>query len=97
MNLGLAVLWVVVGVGLLVWHALDPEATRGKIGGVSLGWVALVLGIYNVARWWSERTYRATRAAERAREDQQRRSPRRAEPEPDSPFRFDENSPPSPR
>src|SRR5262249_14629127 len=94
MNLGLAVFWVLVGIGLLVWHALDPEATRGKLGGVSLGWVALVLGAYLFARWWSDRSYRAMRQMEREARERRHRRPREAEePDPDSPFRFDD--PPS--
>ena len=64
MHFILAILWGVFGVGLLVWHTLYPAATFGKIGGLSLGWVALLLAAYNLARWWSIRSWCAVRRSE---------------------------------
>ena len=86
--------WLVAGVAILIWHALDPETKQGKIAGVSMGWVALVMGLYSLARWWNYRSTAALRRAERearaAREQRQRQPREPKEPEPDSPFRFDE-------
>jgi hypothetical protein len=89
MHLSLAVIWIALGIGLIVWHWVDPEATRGKLGGLSMGWIALVLGVYNLARWWSLRSYQAVRQAEReARAERERRGREETKPDPDSPFKF---------
>lgn len=47
--------WFLVGTGLLAWHALHPQDARLGIWGssVSVGWIGLLLGLYNLARWWS--------------------------------------------
>lgn len=85
--------WLAVGIGLLIWHALDPEATHGKIGGFSLGWVALLMGLWSLARWWNIRSYQALRQAERAALEQRRqRSREHPEPDPNSPFKFEDPS-----
>lgn len=89
MYLYFALSWLAAGVGLLVWHALDPTATQGKLGGFSLGWVALLMGFYSLARWWNIRSYQALRRAERESAERRRlRRREQAEPDPNSPFNF---------
>ena len=53
MRLGLAVFWLVVGVGLLLRHTLVPEwAARQEGNGFDLGAIlALVFAAWNLARW----------------------------------------------
>jgi hypothetical protein len=59
----LAFFWAALGVGLLVWHALDPRAPyRDMLGsGISAGWLGIVLAAYNLARWWSARSLEQNR------------------------------------
>ncbi len=91
MYLYFAVTWILGGVGILIWHALEPGTTQGKIGGISLGWVALLLGLYNLARWWSWRSNRTLRRADQEARAVRRREPRApAAPDPDGPFNFDQ-------
>ena len=94
MYLYFTISWLVIAAAILTWHALDPDTKQGRIAGVSMGWIALVMGLYSLARWWHYRSAVARRRAEReAREalERRQRQPRAAkEPEPDSPFRFDE-------
>jgi hypothetical protein len=54
LNLILAVFWVVIGTALFMWKWFDPQAPDfriGWLGGISLGWVAVFLALYNVVRW----------------------------------------------
>jgi hypothetical protein len=59
LHLFLALCWLAVGVALLTWRWFG----RGELdlnifgSGISLGWFALVLAVYNLARWWSSRSY----------------------------------------
>src|SRR5919108_2469712 len=57
-NLLMALCWFAVGCLLLTWHALHPERRILTIGntGISIGWFALLLAAYNLARWWSIRS-----------------------------------------
>ncbi len=93
-----AVLWLAVGAWILATQAtLPPESTWAKVpvGGahVSLGWLALVLGLYNAARWWAGRALRAqkeqeARLAERTGRPSRPRRPEGPPPEPDPNFDF---------
>ncbi len=81
LNLILTVVWLVVGVGILAWQAATgTQAMMIPFGGVSFsgGWVALVLALYNLARWYSRRSYRAAQR-QAAEEAEARRRERRAE------------------
>jgi hypothetical protein len=95
LKLVLAVLWTVAGVAILV---ADPPSLRFRLGDTrfSAGWVALLLGAYNGARWWGVRS--ADRRRRAAEEMQRHRPPRRppGEPEPDRnpDFIFDDPPPP---
>jgi hypothetical protein len=103
-NLLLAVAWGLLGVGLIVYHAAtDDPRFRLRLGdtNLSIGWFALLLVAYNLARWWNSRSgdlERQARAiAEAARRRRQQRE-RAAEPgrEPDPNFDFTSDPPPQP-
>lgn len=82
---------MVAGVGVLVWHGQNPDTPQGRLGGISLGWFALVLGSYNLARWWNRKSYAQLRARERDEEEKRRqREATKKQADPDSPFRFEE-------
>jgi hypothetical protein len=97
LNLLLAILWLVAGVAILLADPPNLRFPRGA-GGISLGWAALLLALYNTARWWGLRSAWARRRA--AEELERRREPRRppaapeAERNPD--FIFDEPPPDKP-
>jgi hypothetical protein len=76
MNLFLALFWLVFAAVLLGMEWLLPAGPRYRIWGtnLSIGWVGLVLGVYNLVRWWSNRLYRAE---QRALQQTVRRSRRR--------------------
>jgi hypothetical protein len=56
-NLILGAFWLVVGTGVLVWSAVDPERNARMTGLnlTALGVGALALTVYNFARWWFSR------------------------------------------
>lgn len=87
-NLLLAVPWLLLAVALLTWHALHPDDPRFRVfgGGVSWGWPALLLGLYNLARWWSSR--------KKAPRPDETRRPRRDEAPPTVHPEFDFSRPP---
>src|SRR5262245_37088528 len=102
MNRIMAVAWLVLGGVILVWQAVTgTEDLYMRFGGVSFsgGWVALVLALYNLARWWGRRSYRqAQREAERQAEERRQahreteRAERQEAPNPD--FDFSDRPPP---
>jgi hypothetical protein len=63
MHLGFAVFWFVLGAALLLWPD-NPLAFRWGGLNISGGWVALLFGFYNLARWWSIRSWRKARQAQ---------------------------------
>jgi len=101
MNGFLAVVWLLVGVGLIVYHATtgDPTFTFPLADHrVSVGWVALVLAIYNLARAWALRSYRLeewTRQMAQLSRDRDRRWEDRRKPpsDPDPNFNFTDDPP----
>ena len=56
----LTFVWAVAGLGLLLWHWLDPRADQPVLRwtGVSAGWLCLALAVYNLVHWWSGRELR---------------------------------------
>src|SRR5947209_20109952 len=52
--------WAVVGVGVLLWAWLAPNADQPAVRwtGLSAGWLCLALALYNLVRWWSSRELR---------------------------------------
>ena len=57
LNLLMAVVWFVIGVGLLIvsWTVGDEALPFRRFLSISPGWLALALCAYNVARWWYRR------------------------------------------
>ncbi|MCI0379076.1 MAG: hypothetical protein L0215_15820 [Gemmataceae bacterium] len=53
MHLAMAIFWLVVGAGILLWPFLHPEGGRLEIGntGVSFAAIAFALCVYNLVRW----------------------------------------------
>jgi hypothetical protein len=54
----LACLWLVAGVGLLVYQWLSGDQRLSLFVGdmpISTGWVMILFSGWNVARWWSRR------------------------------------------
>jgi hypothetical protein len=101
LNLPLAVFWLVLGVAMLLWHASTPDALgRNILGtGLSAGWLCLLLGLYNLVRWWSIRSYaiRQRQFREEANALRRREGPSRPVQEPDPNFNFtDPPTPPAP-
>jgi hypothetical protein len=105
MNLFLALFWLVCAAMLLVYEQfLGVTRFRIRVGEIHISyvWLMLVLALYNLLRWWSSRSAKATqRALEQARTRQEwRRRIRPTEPAqpPDPNFNFtDEPSPPDHR
>jgi hypothetical protein len=99
MNLILAVIWLVVGLGILLLPVLDPMHRVVNLGRVdsSIGWIALVFCCYNVVRWWSTRYYyndqRIIRSARARRAKEEEERPRAEQP-PDPKFDFTDKPPP---
>jgi hypothetical protein len=95
-HLVMAVVWLVLGVAILI---TDPPGLRLTPFGLdlSLGWFALLLAGYDLARWWSLRlSYQRRRAAEKTEQQRPaRRPPETAEPERNPDFIFEDPPPPS--
>ena len=96
MNLVLALLSLLGAVSLISY-----ELVRGKplwtIRGTNLSasWLLVVMALYNFARWWSVRSYRAQQRALRAEDAARyRRLHDRDRPEPDPTFDFTSPAPP---
>lgn len=99
MNLFLAVFWLMMGAGLVLWHWLYPEVRQARLpnSDVSLGWLAILMGLYNLARWYGIRAYlhrQGILEEQRRHREELERSDRRPDVEPDPNFDF--SSPPSP-
>jgi membrane protein implicated in regulation of membrane protease activity len=94
--------WFVVGILVLVWDMLHPEARILVIRGtrISYSWVALLMSVYALVRWWSRRSFRHYRdALERAQSERDRhdhREPNSLERDPDPNFNFTAEPPPRP-
>jgi hypothetical protein len=95
MNLFLALLWLVAAVVILgMDYVGHGSGLRVRGTNWSLGWLLLVMAVYNLARWRSLRSYHAAaRAAQATRP--YRRPPRRTEEPPDPNFDFTRDEPPA--
>lgn len=96
MNFVLAVLWLLVGVGVMAYENIFGPLRLRLFGVVSAAWFCYVLAAYNWVRWYSQRLARAdeqaNRMVEAARARQRAERPR---PEPDPTFDFDNPSLPT--
>jgi hypothetical protein len=91
LNLIMGVLWLLLGGALLVFSWTDPvRAPRLWETNISIGWVGIVLALYNFARWWNRRSYvrQQQQLAELSRRREQRPSDQRTEEERDPTFDF---------
>lgn len=97
MNIFLGSLWILIGLGLLVYEPLTGNAAPGiRVGEnyINAGWLALTLGAWNGARLWSASSYR--KHDEMLREAMlQRDRTRKMEEKPlIEEFRFNDEKPP---
>jgi hypothetical protein len=97
MNLILAIVWFITAIALFIWEQGRDPQQRGLIP-IPISAVALILGIYNLARWWSVRIARGQR--EQGQQVLPRHRPlRRASDDivaPDPNFTFKDAPPPAP-
>src|SRR5262249_44069260 len=65
-HLVFGIFWLVVAAALFGWQALYPETRGLAVRGTNLsaGWIALVFGLYKLARWWSVRSAKWRREVE---------------------------------
>jgi hypothetical protein len=103
MNLFLTLFWALCAVVLFAYEQFIGEAKfRIRVGASSFSaaWLMLALSLYNVARWWGNRSYRAEqRAIEIARanrEWEERRGHRQPAEPPDPNFNFTDQPPTTP-
>jgi hypothetical protein len=56
-NLFLAVFWLLLGLGLVIYHAIYPheQFLRMRFLDISPGWLIMILAMWNIVRWWSTR------------------------------------------
>jgi hypothetical protein len=101
MNLILAIVWLLLGVCAFAWEIGTGTPLPGwlRIGNFSVGWLAIPLCLYNLARWWGERTYQQNQQAmHQAQARWQRETHRRGESGGDIDPNFDFTAePPAPR
>ena len=76
LHLILAGCWLVLGGILLAWSWAEPTASSSYIWGtgIPLGWLGIAMALYNLLRWWLDRS--ARKAAHQRKETslQQRRT-----------------------
>lgn len=96
-NLVLACLWLAAGIGVLVYEAVTGKLTYRVLDtNISIGWLILLLALYNLARWWSVRSSEASRRAAWQMESMRHRSradERRRDEPPDPNFQFTDDGP----
>jgi hypothetical protein len=59
-NLVLALVWLLLGIGAILWSMIDPER-NARMTGLNLTYLsigAFVLCLYNLVRWWFTRSRR---------------------------------------
>ncbi len=96
MNLVLALVWLAAGIAALAYDYLGPGLGLRIIGtNLSIGWLLLVMALYNLARWWSQ--YSAQTSRQDLHQTRSRyRHVHRPEPEPETGIQADRPSPPAP-
>ena len=85
-KLALAALWLLPGVVFLILDWAGGPTVALPVAGrqIPLAWPFIVLGLFNLMRWWTSRTPRPPDWIERRRPHDQTRG------EPDPNFRFEE-------
>lgn len=96
-NLVLMVVWLAVGVALLLWQWVNPQNPYANFwgSGLSVGWVAILLAVYNLVRWCADRAYRARQEAAREAQYPRQRDEHAPRPpqKPDPNFNFSDRPP----
>jgi hypothetical protein len=99
----MAIFWLFLGLGMVVLHWLYLNVRQGRMfstldsPGLSMGWIAILLSVYNLVRWWGLRSAVAHRRA--VVEEYERRlralerERRRPEQELDPNFNFTDSPP----
>ena len=97
MNLILALLWLTGAFGVFAYeYHTGSLVFRIRGTNLSIGWLLLALGAYNLARWWSTRSYRADQRELHVAQSNRYRAvhhERREQP-PDPNFNFTDEPPP---
>ena len=96
MNLIASMLWLMCGLGLFFYEQSIGEVPY-KIRGldISIGWLLLMLSLYNFARWYGRRSRVEDKSKQFLREARVRQSQKRERSEPDPTFDFtDRPAPP---
>src|SRR5438270_12710508 len=96
----MAFVWLSLGAVVIVWGWLHPDQAMWRIRGtdLSIGWLGILLGLYNAVRWWSRRTQAArerTEETSRLEREQRHRDEQRRQAAPYDPT-FDFTNPPAP-
>ncbi len=100
MNLILALLWLMGAVAVFGYeYHTGSKAAHIRGTDLSIGWLLLVLGAYNLARWWSTRSYRAEQRSLRMAQANRYRAvhPEHRDQPPDPNFNFTDEPPPANR
>jgi hypothetical protein len=81
-NLIMAAFWFLLAAALLGWQWLHPEDGQWTIRGtnISFGWLAVILALYNIARWWSRRSANVNEGAWKTAWSERRHHSVREEP-----------------
>jgi hypothetical protein len=60
------ILWLLVAAFIFLWPWYFPDRPTLAIGstGISVGWGCVVLGLFNLVRWWIGRSALARRRAQ---------------------------------
>ncbi len=99
LKLIMAVFWLGLGAWVLIWPLINPDAPNWNIlnTGISAGWLAILMGLFNLVRSWSEHSFRTAHAdgeesaLDRHRHERERRP--RPFQEPDPTFDFSQPAP----
>ena len=95
MNLIAAGLWLTFGVGVFLYeHSVGrvPYQIRGL--DISIGWLPLVLSLYNFARWYAKHSRVEDKSVQMIREARVKQAQRRERQEPDPTFDFSDRPAP---
>jgi hypothetical protein len=70
-NLFLALIWLILGLGGLAWNWLDPVTAAQQLGGsgiTTISYAALAMFLYNMVRFWAQKKQQRRRQ-EQAQEE----------------------------
>jgi hypothetical protein len=93
LHLFMALCWLILAGLLFGWRWSDPGAPAAYIWGtgIPLGWFGVAMALYNLLRWWLDRSAKKT-AGQRSEKSSVERQ-RAGEPDPNFDFRADSPKP----